>query len=354
VAVLRAPDLLELVKPAGPSIFSWVSHGPRRLRKEVDELWSQDAHVAGSAACDAARGSQFCGSGLGKGFPENGRLSRSGGCGVTRGRDRCGAVLGRAETAVVASTDHGSHTVVTACLCGGGRTTHTGAACRIDGGHRGSGRIFFSALGVIEFRCDCGVTTASGKAVGVGRFELSTFVLSDRMYRGLAMPWLEATVQPYARARRGRRDATKDVSHEPWPTQFRIDLRLLARAMESRLPPRIARVPGNALVGGIAFSFRVWKFFVLTLVLQIGLLPLLASEFHRVTFAGIFVNSAAVPLTAIIVPLGFCALIRGFLWPALGKILAGAMSIVTAGLLQVVQRFALVRQLSYRTPGPSL
>jgi competence protein ComEC len=165
---------------------------------------------------------------------------------------------------------------------------------------------------------------------------------------------MEATVQPYARALRGWRDARKDVSYEPRPIQFRIDLRLLARTIEVRLPPRIARVSGNALVGGLAFSFRVWELFVLTLVLQIGMLPLLASEFHRVTFAGTFVNFAAVPLTAIIVPLGFCALVSGFLWPALGKLLAGALSIVTAGLLQVVQRFALVRQLSYRIPGPSL
>src|ERR1700682_1631836 len=48
---------------------------------------------------------------------------------------------------------------------------------------------------------------------------------------------------------------------------------------------------------------------------QIGMLPLLASAFHRITFAGTFLNFAAVPLTAIIVPLGFCPLIIGFLWP---------------------------------------
>jgi hypothetical protein len=94
--------------------------------------------------------------------------------------------------------------------------------------------------------------------------------------------------------------------------------------------------------------------FVLTLVLQIGMLPLLASEFHRVTFAGTFVNFAAVPWTAIIMPLGFCTLISGLLWPALGKILAGPVSLVTTALLHVVQRFALIQQLSYRLPGPPL
>ena len=60
------------------------------------------------------------------------------------------------------------------------------------------------------------------------------------------------------------------------------------------------------------------------------------------------------PLTAIIVPLGFCALITGLLWPALGKIVAWPVSLVTAGLLHVVRKFALLRQLSYRVPGPPL
>jgi competence protein ComEC len=47
VGALRAPELLELVKPAGPRMFSWVSRGRRRLREEVDELWSNDSTVAG-------------------------------------------------------------------------------------------------------------------------------------------------------------------------------------------------------------------------------------------------------------------------------------------------------------------
>ena len=141
------------------------------------------------------------------------------------------------------------------------------------------------------------------------------------------MPWLEGTVQPYARALRGWRDVTKDISYEPRSIQFRIDLWLLARAIEIRWPSRITRVPGSALVGGIALSFRSWELFVLTLVLQVGMLPL-ASAFHRITFAGAFVNFAAVPLTAIIVPLGFCALISGFLWAVLGKLLAVPLSLV--------------------------
>lgn len=88
---------------------------------------------------------------------------------------------------------------------------------------------------------------ARPSALGDSSFQLSFLAIG--CIGGLALPWLEGTVQPYARALRGWRDVTKDVSYEPGPTQFRIDLRLLARAIEIRWPARIARVPGSALVG---------------------------------------------------------------------------------------------------------
>jgi hypothetical protein len=56
---------------------------------------------------------------------------------------------------------------------------------------------------------------------------------------------------PYAHALRGWRDLTKDVSYEPRPTQFRVDLRLLARVMGTRLrlTARIAAVPESSFGG---------------------------------------------------------------------------------------------------------
>lgn len=88
----------------------------------------------------------------------------------------------------------------------------------------------------------------------------------------------------------GWRDVTRDVAHEPRPTQFRIDLRSLAQVMEARLPGRVATIPTTMMIGGLGLSFRVWELFVVTLALQVGMMPLLASQFHRITFAGPFVN----------------------------------------------------------------
>jgi competence protein ComEC len=171
---------------------------------------------------------------------------------------------------------------------------------------------------------------------------------------GLALPWLARTVQPYVKALRGWRDVTRDVAHEPRAIQFRIDLRAAARWIAARAPRRLARTAENTLAGGIALSFRVWELLVLTVVLQIGMLPLMARDFHRITLAAPLVNLVAVPLTSVVVPLGFLTLGSGLLFPALGKILAWPLAWATVSLLHVVQWFAHLPRWSYRIPGPPL
>ena len=91
---------------------------------------------------------------------------------------------------------------------------------------------------------------------------------------------------------------------------------------------------------------------VLTLVLQIGMLPLMARDFHRIALAAPIVNLAAVPLTGIIVPLGFLALGSGLMLPAVGRMVAAPLSAITAMLLYIVHWFAGLPRWSYRIPKP--
>jgi competence protein ComEC len=171
---------------------------------------------------------------------------------------------------------------------------------------------------------------------------------------GLAAPWLERNVQPYARALRGWRDVTRDAAHEPRAAQFRIDLRSAASWLSGRLPVRIAAPAENALAAGIGLTLGAWELMVLTLVLQLGMLPLMARDFHRITLAAPIVNLAAVPLTGIVVPLGFLTLGSGVLLPGLGRIIAAPLSYITLLLLQIVHWFARLPKWSYRIPGPPL
>jgi competence protein ComEC len=105
-------------------------------------------------------------------------------------------------------------------------------------------------------------------------------------------------------------------------------------------------------VGALGLTFRVRELLVLTLVLQVGMLPLLADEFHRITLSAPLANFAAVPLTALIVPGGFLTLIAGGLFPPLRALLARPLSWLTQGLRHAVAWCAHLQLLSYRIPGP--
>jgi competence protein ComEC len=169
---------------------------------------------------------------------------------------------------------------------------------------------------------------------------------------GLALPWLEKTVQLYVRALRGWRDVTRDAAHEPLAAQFRIDLRSLAQWLFTRLPQRLTKLAGDTLVGGLSLTFRVWELLVLTMALQLGMLPLMARDFHRITLSAPIVNLAAVPLIGVIVPFGFLTLAIGLILPTAGKILATPLAWLTELLLHTVRWFAHFPRLSYRIPGP--
>jgi hypothetical protein len=171
---------------------------------------------------------------------------------------------------------------------------------------------------------------------------------------GLAAPWLDRNVQPYTKALRGWRDVTRDAAHEPRTAQFRIDLRSAAGWLCARPPQRIAVPMANVLAGGIGFTLRAWELMVLTLALQIGMLPLMARDFHRITLAAPIANLAAVPLTGIVVPLGFVTLGSAMLLPALARLLAIPLASTTLVLLHIVHWFACLPKWSYRIPGPHL
>src|SRR4029077_18350935 len=102
------------------------------------------------------------------------------------------------------------------------------------------------------------------------------------------------------------------------------------------LPQRLGKAEEDSLARGLSFTFRVWELLVITLVLQVGMLPLMARDFHRITLSGPFVNLAAVPMTGIMVPLGFLALATGLFWQPLGKIFALPLAWLTELLVRIV------------------
>jgi len=181
-------------------------------------------------------------------------------------------------------------------------------------------------------------------------FQLS--FLAAGVIAGLALPWMERSSVPYRNGLKHLGDVTRDVGHAPKIAQFRIEMRAAGHWFEKRAPKRIASHMNGLLATPIRMGLRLWEIVLLSVVIQMGMLPFLARDFHRVSLAGPVSNIAAVILTGIIVPLGFLALLATFVWLRLALVLAKILGFCVGMLMTTIQWFAHWPRLAYRIPEP--
>ncbi|HVB87904.1 MAG TPA: ComEC/Rec2 family competence protein [Candidatus Dormibacteraeota bacterium] len=181
-------------------------------------------------------------------------------------------------------------------------------------------------------------------------FQLS--FLAAGVIAALALPWMERSTAPYRAGLRHLGDVTRDGAHPPKVVQFRIEMRAATAYFASRMPRRLAAHASAFITAPVRVGLRLWEVVLLSLVIQWGMMPLLAQDFHRVSLAGPISNIPAVLLTGLIVPLGFLTLVVTFVWSGLAILLAKALGLCTAALLGSVEWFSKIPRVSYRIPGP--
>jgi competence protein ComEC len=173
---------------------------------------------------------------------------------------------------------------------------------------------------------------------------------------GVAIPWLERTAEPLRRALQSIVDSTRDPAHAPKLVQLRLDMRALSAAIARKIPGKFAArasvyVP-RAVTGPIRGGLIIWEALVISAVLQIGLMPLMTSNFHRVSLLGPFANIGAVLLTGIIVPVGFAALSISFLSISIGRVIGRVAGGGVTVLVKIVGWFAKFGWANVRVPMP--
>lgn len=354
VATLRAPQLLERIAPPTPAIGTRLARVRSRLREEIDHLFASIPPVAGVLRAMLLGDRTFVDRAEAVDFQKTGVFHVLVVAGLHVGalafalfwighRLRLSPVWTMLFTltllfSYVAVVEQRPPVLRAAMM----------AAIVVLGG------FFFRRLDLLNSAAVAALVLLVAKPLALRDSSFQLTFAAIGCIAGLAVPWLEKTVQPYVRALRGWRDVTRDAAHEPRATQFRLDLRSLAKWISAPLPQRVGRAAEDFFSGGLSVTFRVWELLVITLVLQIGMLPLMARDFHRIALSGPLVNLAAVPLTGIIVPLGFLTLATGLFFPAVGKILALPLAWLTSLLLHAVQWFAHFPRWNYRIPGPPL
>ena len=183
-------------------------------------------------------------------------------------------------------------------------------------------------------------------------FELS--FLAAGVIAALALPWMDRTSAPYRAGLGHLGDVTRDIVHSPKVIQFRIEMRAAANWLAARMPKRFASRASTLLTFPASAGLRLWEIVLLSVVIQWGMMPILAQDFHRVSLAGPLSNIPAVILTGLIVPLGFLTLLATFVWARLSLLLARLLGFLATSLLAVVKWVGAWPRMSYRIPGPPL
>jgi competence protein ComEC len=176
--------------------------------------------------------------------------------------------------------------------------------------------------------------------------------LAAGIIAAIAAPLLERTTEPYYRALEHLGDVTRDGSHPPKATELRLDLRSLSAWLRSLLPSKLGGHSDPLVVFPCRVVLRLWELAVLSIALQIGMLPLMARDFHRVSFVAPLANIPAVLLTAIIVPFGFALLALGAIWKDLGIVLGRMLGFLIGALAASIHWFAQLPSSFMRVPAP--
>ncbi len=102
------------------------------------------------------------------------------------------------------------------------------------------------------------------------------------------------------------------------------------------------------------FPLKISEIFALSLTAQLGVLPLIAVAFNRVTFSSLLLNIAAVPLVGLIMAFGYIFLVFSLTLSFMADLLSRVIHLLVDLLMAVSDLFAPFSVLSYRIPTPPL
>jgi competence protein ComEC len=102
------------------------------------------------------------------------------------------------------------------------------------------------------------------------------------------------------------------------------------------------------------FPLRTSEIFALSLAAQLGVLPFIALEFNRVTFASLLLNFAAIPLVGLIMAFGYTFLLLFFMISFAAETLSRLIHILVDFLMAISHILDPIPALSFRVPSPSV
>ncbi len=352
---LRSGELLQLIDRPPPTLMQRLARVHGSLLARLDGLFPGQPERLAVLRAMVLGDRSFVDSEHRRSVSEDGGLSRPGGCGIACGSARGVPLLDLPPAAI----PHRGHKHRDSRGARGVRGRGAGPPAHLRAALMAAlylcARPLFRRVELLNTVALAALALLvwSPSSLADSSFQLS--FLAAGVIAGLALPWMERTSAPYRAGLRHLGDVTRDGAHPPKIAQFRIEMRAAARWLASR--PIFARLGSEpralTLVSApVRAGLRLWEIMLLSVVIQWGMMPLLAQDFHRVSLVGPISNIPAMILTGLIVPLGFLTLAATFVWARLAAVLARALGLCAAWLLATVEWFSRLPRVSYRIPGP--
>lgn len=166
---------------------------------------------------------------------------------------------------------------------------------------------------------------------------------------GVALPFLQNTIEPFAHGLRNLDALAWDRSLSPRVAQFRLDFRLILDHAGRFPSGSLARKAAILALGG---AFRAAELFVISAVMQIGMALPMAYYFHRATSVSIPANLIAVPLLQLLMPAAAVAVAVSYFSIGLARVPASIASFSLTAMAGTVRWMGSLRMADVRLPTP--
>lgn len=154
-------------------------------------------------------------------------------------------------------------------------------------------RAGLNALGIAAL----GILLANPRTLFEASFQL-TF-MSVIAVAGIAVPILRRTLYPLQRGLQQLDSPEYELSLPTRVTEFRVETRLLRRALEGIVGRRAAQF---VIVGGIGLALRVSQLLFVSTIIQLALALPMAWYFHRATTMALPANALMIPIASVLLP----------------------------------------------------
>jgi competence protein ComEC len=203
-----------------------------------------------------------------------------------------------------------------------------------------------SALNTVGFASLCLLAMSPR---GLFESSLQMTLLAVVSISGVAVPLLRNTVHPYLIATMDLSLVAIDVKLAPRQAQFRVEMRMLALALQRAVSRRVG---WGFFPWAVRAILRATELFVVSIAIELAMTLPMALYFHRITVLALPVNIFILPLLVVLMPAALLTLLSLLLWPAAAVAPAAIVALFLHAGVGLVRLFGSLTWSDFRIPAP--